>query len=60
MDFICADITVYGGIFADPPANLWRDGSLGRNSRSRTGDAVPEYVAAPEVFLEAGGAELYY
>ena len=39
---------------------IFGDGSLGRNSRSRTGDAVSEYVAAPEVFLEAGGAELYY
>ena len=59
MDFICADITIYGRIFADPSANLWRDGSLGRDSRSGTSDAVSEYVAAPEVFLEAGGAELY-
>ena len=60
MDFICADIIIYGRIFADPSANLWRDRSLGRDSCSGISDAVPEYVAAPEVFLEAGGAELYY
>lgn len=35
-------------------------GAWGRNSRSRISDDVSEYVAAPEVFLEAGGAELYY
>ena len=60
MDFICADIIIYGRIFADPSANLWCDGSLGRNSRSRISDDVSEHVAAPEVFLEAGEAELYY
>ena len=59
MDFVCADITIYGRIFADPSANLWRDGSLGRDSGSGISDAVLEPVAAQEVFLEAGRAELY-
>lgn len=29
MDFICADIIIYGRIFADPSANLWCDGEPG-------------------------------
>ena len=41
MDFICADIIIYGRIFADPSANLWRDRSLGRDSGSGISDAVP-------------------